>query len=111
MSSNLDGAFVDLEPLRPAWRTEQAAGTTRSSVRLVLNFTSPPRDEETQRLVSARLNLRVVVGPLFAPDPDLDRFHLLVIPGVTRPDRADLFELAAALRDLVRAETVEPDVG
>jgi subtilase family protein len=108
---DVDGALSDLEPLLMAWRTEQAGDARDSRVRFVLNFATPPPDAQTQRLVESRLGLRVTVGPLFAPDPDLDRFRLLVVPEVSRPDRADLFELAAALRDLVGAETVEPDAG
>jgi serine protease len=35
----------------------------------------------------------------------------MVVPNATRPDRADLFEIADALRRLLNAQTVEPDLG
>ena len=63
------------------------------------------------RAVEQALSIPVNIAPLFPNAPDLGRFRRLAVPHVTRPDRADLFEVATRLRDLLDAETVEPDLG
>ena len=103
----------DLEPLLAAWRTEQnqpAAGGG-SPVRFVIERAKPQTDAEIASAIVGRFNIRVQVGPLFADDPALERFRLLIVEHVTRPDRADLFEMANAMRGVLGAVTVEPDLG
>lgn len=100
----------DLTELLEAWRAGTAAGG--QPVRFVASFDGQaPKDAELAAAASARLGLAVIAGPLFAPDPDLDRFRLLRIEGVSRPERADLFDVAAALRQALGATAVEPDLG
>ena len=89
---------------------EASAGA--APFRLIAAFDgAPPSDAEIAAAAIARLGREVVAGPLFEPDPDLDRFRLLRLLGVARPERADLFDLAAALRDALGAASVEPDLG
>lgn len=104
-----DAGFAVIEPLLSAWRSEQRAGTGEGA-RFVLNFGAAPNDAQTARAVEAAFGLTATVGPLFDPDPELDRHRLLVFPGVSRLERSDMFEIARALRDLTGAETVDPDL-
>ncbi|MXP66019.1 hypothetical protein E0493_21990 [Roseomonas sp. M0104] len=81
-------------------------------LRLVANFDGErPADADITALAEARIGRKVTVGPLFEADPDLDRFRKIEVPGVMRPSRADLFDLAAALKEAIGAAVVEPDVG
>ncbi|WP_145145464.1 S8 family serine peptidase [Roseomonas gilardii] len=98
----------DLAPVLEAWRAERAAA---APVRFVASFAAAPPDAGLAAAASARLGLPVAVRRLFGPDPDLDRFRLLEVERVSRPERAELFDLAAALREATGAEVVQPDLG
>jgi hypothetical protein len=100
-----------LDQLVAAWRREQTAATRGRVVRFVIETLGPIDDSAIAQLIQNALSIAVEVTPLFPNDPELQRFRRLVVPGVARPDRADLFEVAAVIRDLVGAETVEPDLG
>jgi serine protease len=81
-------------------------------LRLVAAFDgAPPSDQAIAASATLRLAREVTAGPLFSPDPELDRFRLLRVPGLARPERADLFDLAATLQDALGAVAVEPDLG
>jgi hypothetical protein len=102
-----------LAPVLEAWHTELTLrGDKGPLVRFVACFNDrAPPDSELTAAASRQLGLPVAAGPLFAPDPELDRFRLLRVEGVARPDRTDLFEVAAALRTALGATVVEPDLG
>jgi serine protease len=103
---------ADLEALLAAWRQEQAGqGGAGPPVRFVVEVLQPVSDEALARTVEQAWSITVGVVPLFPNSPDLGRFRGLSVPHVTRPDRADLFEAATRLLDLLGAETVEPDLG
>jgi hypothetical protein len=85
--------------------------TSSPIVRFVIKKFEQPGDLGTTQLVEQTLSVAVDVTSLNPCDPELARFRRLVIPGVSRPGRADLFEAANAIRVLLKAETVEPDVG
>jgi serine protease len=97
-----------LNQLLAAWRNEQALGRV---IRFVIEAEGLADDSAMAQTIEKALSIAVAIGPLFPGDPELKRFRKLVIPGVSRPDRADLFEVAAEIRNLLRAETVEPDLG
>jgi subtilisin family serine protease len=99
-----------MESVLEFFRGEQEEGSERSVQHFVLNFSVPSTGQGLGEKIGARTGLRVAEGPLFGPDPDLDRFRLLAIPGVSRPDRADLFEIALVLKEITGANTVEPDL-
>jgi subtilisin family serine protease len=80
-------------------------------VRFVIEKLGPIDDGAMAQSIERALSIAVEVAPLFPNDPDLQRFRRLTVPNVSRPDRADLFETATAIRDLLGAETVEPDLG
>ncbi|WP_065754860.1 S8 family peptidase [Bradyrhizobium paxllaeri] len=103
---------ADLAALLTAWRHEQAGqnGGGRP-VRFVIELRQPVSDEAIVHSVQQALSIQVSVFPLFPNASDLEQFRRLSVPHVTRPDRADLFEAATSLRDLLGAETVEPDLG
>ena len=103
----------DLEPLLSAWRTEQSQSSAdgRNPVRFVIERGKQQSDTEIAGAIGGRYNIGVQVGPLFADEPALERFRLLIVKRVTRPDRADLFELANDMRGVLGAVTVEPDLG
>jgi DNA/RNA endonuclease G (NUC1)/subtilisin family serine protease len=106
-------SVVELEPLLAHLREVLAKAPTESTggARFVLNFVAPPNDSAIADAITSALRLPVEMGPLFAPDPDLDRYRLLVLPRVGRMDRADLFDLAKVIRVIAGAETVDPDLG
>ncbi|MHC2390857.1 serine protease [Bradyrhizobium liaoningense] len=102
----------DLETLLVAWRLEQSGrGGVGLPVRFVVEMIQAIDDEAMARAVEQALSIQVDIVPLFPNTSDLGRFRRLSVPYVTRPDRADLFEVATRLRDLLGAETVEPDLG
>ncbi|MHC2276433.1 serine protease [Bradyrhizobium diazoefficiens] len=102
----------DLETLLVAWRLEQSGrGGVGLPVRFVVEMIQAIDDEAMARAVEQALSIQVDIIPLFPNTSDLGRFRRLSVPYVTRPDRADLFEVATRLRDLLGAETVEPDLG
>jgi serine protease len=104
--------IADLETLLVAWRQEQVGlGGVGLPVRFVVEMLLATDDEAMARVVEQALSIEVNIVPLFPNAPDLGRFRRLSVPHVTRPDRADLFEVATRLRDLLGAETVEPDLG
>jgi DNA/RNA endonuclease G (NUC1)/subtilisin family serine protease len=108
----LAGLIDDIEPVLEGWRAEQARGDVKGAVRFTLNFPRPMIDEKAvaERLKAA-LRLDLLVEPLFDPDPELDRFRRLSIPGVSRIDRQDMFDLARVVRTVSGAESVDPDLG
>ncbi|MHC2284085.1 serine protease [Bradyrhizobium diazoefficiens] len=98
--------------LLAAWRQEQAGpGGVGLPVRFVVETFQATSDEAMARAVEQAFSIQVNVDPLFPNARDLGRFRRLSVPDVTRPDRADLFEVATRLRDLLGAATVEPDLG
>jgi len=99
------------DELLEAWRSEQALGKRLAVVRFVIERQGAIDDAATARTVATAFGIAVEVAALFPDDAELQRFRRLVVLGVARPDRADLFEAAAAIRDLIGAETVEPDLG
>lgn len=104
----------ELAPILEVWHVEHERGlaTAGPPVRFVANFDGPPpADPVLAQAATRRLGVPVTAGPLFGPDPVLDHFRLLRVPGVSRPDRADLFEVASALRAALGAAVVEPDLG
>jgi serine protease len=105
--------FLDISLILEAWRSEQAgpAQPRPHRVRFVFEFATSPGDHVLREMISRQLGLEAVAEPLFEDDVDLAGFRLVAIPNASRPDRADLFEVAAALRRLAGAETVEPDLG
>ena len=114
------GLVEDLAPILEGWRAQQRAGDTKSEVRLTLNFAgTPPPDETTAARLRAGLEgrqagderLELTVGPLFEPDPELDHFRSVTIPGVSPIDQQDMFDLARIVRALTGAESVDPDLG
>lgn len=94
------------------WRAQQGEGKERG-VRFVLNFAASgrPDDAAIAAAITRDTGLRVEVGALFDPDPDLDRHRLAMVPGVALLDRSDMFEVARAFRGISGAETVDPDLG
>jgi serine protease len=102
----------DLAELLAAWQDEQALPQVADALptRFVVELAGRSAVEVGAE-AAARLGVRTTARPLFPQDAELNRFHLLVIEGVSRPDRADLFEVAAVLRDTLGAETVDPDLG
>lgn len=94
------------------WRAQQGEDKERGA-RFVLNFgaTGRPEDAAIAAAITRDTGLRVNVGALFDPDPDLDRHRLVAIPSVARLDRSDMFEIARSFRDISGAETVDPDLG
>lgn len=103
-----------LAEILEAWRAEAAGPAPPSGppVRFVATFEGkPPADEALASAATGRLGVAVSATALFADDAELDRFRLLSIARVSRPDRADLFEVAAALRAALGATVVEPDLG
>ena len=103
---------VDIEEILAFWREMQAARRRRKErVRFVVTLGAALSDATIAALVEERLGLKVEVGPLFEPDRDLDRFRAIDVPGVTSDDRADLFDVARAINDLLGSESVEPDLG
>lgn len=105
-------AVATIDQLLAAWRHEQAAGGALGpAVRFVIEQTSAVDDSTMAQSIERALSITVEITALFPDDPDLRRFRRLTVPNVTRPDRADLFEAANVIRDLLGAETVEPDLG
>lgn len=101
---------TSLQEILDAWRAEQAqAPAEGAGVRYVIESAAPPA--RLSDAVGGLLGLRFELAPLFEDADDGLPFLRLDIPGLRRPDRADLFEVAAALRAATGAVTVEPDVG
>lgn len=99
-----------LQEILAAWRAEQdGAAAQGDRVRYVIESGAPP--ERLREAVAGVLSLRFELAPLFEDADESLPFLRLDIPGLRRPDRADLFEVAAALRSATGATTVEPDVG
>lgn len=99
-----------VQEILSAWREEQDSGQSDGArVRFVIESAASP--EELREPVARTLGLRFELAPLFDEGDDALPFLRLDISGLHRPDRADLFEVAAALRAATSAETVEPDVG
>jgi len=107
------GSLAPIAELLDFWRSEQnapPAGTPAPGAVFVANLTGPVSDQTISADLTSRLGLAVEVGPLFSPDRELDRFRRITIAGVTPADRADLFDMARAMRDILGAETVDPDL-
>lgn len=107
---------ADLEALLDFWRSQQrGAATARKTlpVRFVLFFPAAEaaNGAEIEARVGGTFGLAVTAAPLFQEGDDEAHFYLLTVPEASRPDRADLFEIAARLRRLTGAEVVEPDLG
>jgi lambda repressor-like predicted transcriptional regulator len=107
---------ADLDAVLDFWRSEQAHSAAERNgppVRFVLDFRAPEASDgpSIEALVGGELGLTSIVEPLFEEGEAEARFYLLTFPGATRPDRADLFEVAAHLRRVTGAEVVEPDLG
>jgi serine protease len=103
----------DLTDILKAWRNEQAGGAAadhKAPTRFVVELVGRS-SVEVGAAVASLLGITAAAVPLFPPDAELDRFHLLTVEGVSRPDRADLFEVAAAVREILQAKTVDPDLG
>jgi subtilisin family serine protease len=116
MAQDTDGppSQGELAAILEAWQVERKAALTTAGppVRFVASFDGPlPADPVLAEAGTRQLGVPVTASPLFAPDPALDHYRLLRVPGVSRPERADLFEVAAALRDALGASVVEPDLG
>ncbi|MEI9423445.1 DNA/RNA non-specific endonuclease [Mesorhizobium sp. Cs1299R1N1] len=93
------------------WREQQKSREPSvHDVRFVIALATPLSDEVIRDQVGGALELNVRVGPLFAPDRDLDRFRALDIPGVVAEDRSDLFDIARFINTLLGSETAEPDL-
>jgi hypothetical protein len=99
----------ELAEIVAVWREEQGGAGAARGVRFVVESGRSAAD--IAAAAARLLQLELSVTALFADQPALARFHALDIPGVSRLDRADLFEVAAVLRRALDAETVEPDLG
>ncbi len=108
-------ALADIAEILDLWREEQSGGNAGDPARFVLELNTPVPDAELQTQLADALGLDLSVRPLFDGDDegdgDLDRFRLVEIPGIGDADRADLFDVARALRALTDAVAVEPDLG
>ncbi|WP_245350280.1 S8 family serine peptidase, partial [Bradyrhizobium sp. UFLA03-84] len=103
---------LDVETLLSEWRSEQARSRDLAiPIRLVVEIDYPADDDAIARRIMDALSIQVELGPLFPESTGLVKFRLLTVPGVPRPDRADLFEIANVIRNLIQAETVQPDLG
>ena len=104
-------AGADITDIVAFWRELQKnQKPSADDIRFVVNLSSPMSDSTIEAEVRSALGLDVKVGPLFEPDPQLDRFRLITIPGVVATDRADLFDVARHLNHVLGSETVEPDL-
>ena len=111
-------APANADPMAPIadllafWRGEQGApaATPAPGAVFVATLTAPVSDQTIAADLTFQLGLAVEVGPLFGPDRELDRFRRITIAGVTPADRADLFDMARAMRDILGADTVDPDL-
>ncbi|BCH32675.1 hypothetical protein MesoLjLc_46050 [Mesorhizobium sp. L-8-10] len=102
---------IDLSEILDFWRGLQKAGIrSPQDARFVVGLAEPISDATIESMTKAALGLEVVVGPLFAPDRELDRFRAIDVPGVVSDDRSDLFDVARVLNDVLGSETVEPDL-
>ena len=100
-----------LSEIVSAWDEEQkAAAAADPSVRFVIESPAPGRDLG-EAVASVLAPLEFSLAPLFDDAESPQEFTLLTVPGLDRPDRADLFEVAAALYAATKATSVEPDVG
>ena len=108
-------ALADIDEILELWREDQSADGDRDPARFVLELDTPVPDAALEAQLSDALGLDLAVGPLFDGDDegdgDLDRYRLVEIPGIGDADRADLFDVARALRALTDAVAVEPDLG
>lgn len=116
MATQGEQANDDLDMLLDYWRGEQkqaGEGGGEASVRFVLEFAGSDKAEGPSLTgdLKERLALRCEVEPLFPEGEAEARFYLVSIPDASRPDRADLFEMAALLRRITGADVVEPDLG
>ena len=91
------------------WIVEQATTQAIDELRFVVESGGTPAS--VLAAADAVIGTRMSVEPLFEEAGELSNFLLLRIPDVRRPDRADLFEVAAALRAATNAVSVEPDTG
>lgn len=90
------------------WEAEQAeALAPNAEVRFVLEHV---QHNDPAAAISGVLPLQFSLTPLFEGDRELQRFLLLTLPRIQMSDRADLFEVANALRAATAAATVEPDL-
>lgn len=105
-------SLAPLSDLLAFWRAEQGAPAVPPAPGAVFiaNLCAPLSDATIAAELGSRLGLSVEVGPLFDPDRELDRFRRITLAGVTPADRADLFDMARAMRDILGAETVDPDL-
>lgn len=103
---------AELDELLSFWHEEQErdSGAEGYDARFVVELAGPMADETIRAELEQAFGLRLVVGPLFPAERDLDRFRIIEVPGLREPDRADLFDLARAIRALLGAISVEPDL-
>lgn len=106
MSQAIDDVLLD-------WKEQRLGPSDATNALREVRFVIESARSASQIAEQAKalLGLAVIAEPLFEAESGLDAFVLLTIPGVARPDRADLFEVAAALRKEIEATTVEPDLG
>ncbi|MFC7053081.1 DNA/RNA non-specific endonuclease [Hansschlegelia quercus] len=108
----IDLALDDLSPILDGWLRQQEQGGVKDDVRMTLNFEGDaPDDATTAAALSSALRLTLDVQALFDETPELQNHRLLRIPGVSRIDRPDLFDLARVVRRISGASTVDPDLG
>ncbi len=106
----------NVEDILREWRAAQAAGggAARPGPRFVIELREAA---DAQRpVIEGRLRdlLKIDVGleMLFdGAEGELARFLRFDVPGIGRPDRRDLFDVANAVRGALGAATVEPDLG
>lgn len=106
-------AGIDIGDIVADWRklqSERRSFEDFDIVRLVVSLGKSMTDQTIKAEVEDLLGLTVDVAGLFDSDPDLDRYRAIDIPGVVWDDRADLFDVARAIRTRLEAETVEPDL-
>ncbi len=104
-------ALADIEGILSEWRAAQSAKVSDAEdARFVVELNAPLSDETIAEVLRRHFQLELNVGPLFAPDLELDRFRAVAFSGLGETDRADLFDVARAMRSLLGAGSVEPDL-
>lgn len=103
----------DIASLLGEWSRAQALpdAALRGAARFVVE-SQTLSTEAVGRTAREILAVALYATPLFEnAKPPLDAFTLLSIPGTGRPDRVDLFDVAAVLSDGLAGANVEPDLG
>ena len=94
------------------WRQRQESdGADRHDPAVfVVELDAPLTDDTIGARLREALGLDLEVAGLFESDVDLDRFREVTVPGIGEAERADLFDAAARMKDVLRAASVEPDL-